>query len=64
MDDETTREIIHEINNALTTIMGAAELIRAESAPESQTARDAADIVEAALRSRELVAQLRSGLDA
>jgi K+-sensing histidine kinase KdpD len=63
MDETAIRSTIHDLNNALTTVMGSAELILAETPSGSQAARDAADIVSAAKVAREIVSKLRVQLD-
>ena len=62
MNETEIREIIHDINNSLTTVLGAAELIGAEADPESQVSQDAQDIADAALRGRDQVNRLREAL--
>ena len=53
------RDTIHDLNNALATVLGSAELIVAASEEGSQTARDAESIRIAAIRARDLVHRLR-----
>lgn len=50
--------IAHDFNNILTTIIGNAELLRADVPPASVMADSAADILQAAERARQLVAQV------
>jgi len=50
--------IAHDFNNILTTIIGNAELLRAELPPASLQRDSAQDILEAAERARQLVAQV------
>ncbi len=50
--------IAHDFNNILTTIIGNAELLRADLPPASVMADCAADILQAAERARQLVAQV------
>ena len=57
-DDAEARRTIHDLNNTLTCILTAAELIASAVPADGQVARDAMDIRDAAVRGRDLVAGL------
>ncbi len=63
MDKSEIREVIHDINNTLAAVLGSAELILAGVDHGSQTAEDARNICQAAIRGRELIGALRKQLD-
>jgi len=50
--------IAHDFNNILSPIIGYAEIIKMESAPTSEPSHNADGILNAALRARDLVAQI------
>lgn len=61
-EGDELRARIHDLNNALTQILTAAELIESEVSNGTQAARDARTIREAALSGRDIVAEISDRL--
>jgi len=61
-DESQVRKTIHDLNNALATVLGSAEFIVGDTEDGSQMGIDARNIRSAALRCRELIGTLQKQL--